>query len=256
LTDTHAHLYDPAFDPDREAALQRAIAAGVERIYLPNCDFSTVPAVLALADAHPAQCFPMMGLHPCYVKENYEEELAQVEAWLEKRAFAAVGEVGLDYYWDKTFVAQQQDAFRRQIRAARHYQLPLVIHSRESTADCISILREESRDGAVRGVFHCFGGTLPEAEEIIGLGFLLGIGGVVTYKNAASLHEVVRTVALGNLVLETDAPYLAPVPHRGKRNEPAYTALVAARIAELRGIPVEEVAAATDAAARRLFGAG
>lgn len=252
MIDTHAHLYDEAFASDREAVVQRAREAGVSRVYLPNCDASTIDALLDLADAHPDFCSPMMGLHPVYVNENFERELEVVEAWLQKRQFAAVGEIGLDYYWDKTFVAQQADAFRRQLRWAKAHRLPVVIHSRESTADCIRMVGEE-QDGGLRGIFHCFGGTLQEAEQIIELGFLLGIGGVATYKNALSLHEVVEKVPLEKMVLETDAPYLAPVPYRGKRNESAYTAIIAARIAELRSVPVEEVDRISTASAERLF---
>jgi TatD DNase family protein len=255
MIDTHAHLYDAAFDADREAMLARMQDAGVARVYLPNCDSGTIESMLSLADMHPEQCFPMMGLHPCYVKENFEEELQLVESWLGRRSFAAVGEIGLDYYWDKTFVDQQKEAFRRQIEWARKYRLPIVIHSRESTRDCLEIVREQ-QDGTLRGVFHCFSGTLAEAEEITALNFLLGIGGVVTYKNAAELHEVVRTIPLETLVLETDAPYLSPVPHRGKRNESAYTVHVARKIAELRGETIEEVARLTTQNAERLFRAG
>lgn len=254
MIDTHAHLYDDAFAADRDAMITRALDAGVRKIYLPNCDSSTIAPMMELAAAYPQHCFPMMGLHPCYVKEDFEKELAMVEDWLDKAPFAAVGEIGLDYYWDKTFVPQQKEAFRRQMRWAKEQGLPIVIHSRESTADCIATVRE-AQDGALRGVFHCFGGSSDEAAEIISLGFLLGIGGVVTYKNAAALHGVVRTVPLENLVLETDAPYLSPVPHRGKRNESAYTAHVAQKVAELRGIDVAEVNRVTSMNAERIFGA-
>ena len=254
MIDTHAHLYDPAFDADREAVVQRSLAAGVEKVFLPNCDSATIAPMMDLAAAYPEHCFPMMGLHPCYVKEGFEEELALIEGWLEKAMFAAVGEIGLDYYWDKTFVPQQKEAFNRQMGWAKDKGLPIVIHSRESTADCIAAVRE-AQDGRLRGIFHCFSGTAAEATEIISLGFLLGIGGVVTYKNAAVLQEVVRTSPIESLVLETDAPYLSPVPHRGKRNEPGYTSLVAQKVAELRGVDVEELDRITTANARRLFGA-
>lgn len=253
MIDTHAHLYDSAFDADRDAAVQRALDAGVGKIYLPNCDSSTIAPMMNLVTAHPQRCLPMMGLHPCYVKEHFEAELAIVESWLDRTQFAAVGEIGLDYYWDKTFVAQQKEAFSRQMLWAKERSLPIVIHSRESTADCIAMVREV-QDGSLRGVFHCFSGTVAEAEEIISLGFLLGIGGVATYKTATTLQEVVRKVPLENLVLETDAPYLSPVPHRGKRNEPGYTVLVAQKLAELRGVDVTEVDKITTANAERLFG--
>jgi TatD DNase family protein len=235
--------------------LGRMQEAGVARVYLPNCDSSTIESMLSLADTHSDQCIPMMGLHPCYVKENFREELQVIESWLERRSFAAVGEIGLDYYWDRTFVEQQKEAFRKQIQWAIKYRLPIVIHSRESTADCIEIVRE-LQDGKLRGIFHCFSGTQAEADEIIALNFLLGIGGVVTYKNANALQEVVRTLPLDSLVLETDAPYLSPIPHRGKRNESAYTSLIAKKIAEMRGTTIEEVDRVTTQNAERLFGAG
>ena len=253
MIDTHAHLYDSAFDADRDAAVQRALDAGVEKVFLPNCDSTTIAQMMDLVAAHRQRCFPMMGLHPCYVKENFEEELAVMQSWLDRARFAAVGEIGLDYYWDKTYVPQQKEAFNRQMMWAKERGLPIVIHSRESTADCIGMVRA-AQEGTLRGVFHCFSGTLAEAEEIISLGFMLGIGGVVTYKTAAVLQEVVRSVPFESLVLETDAPYLSPVPHRGKRNEPAYTTLVARTIAELRGVDVTDVNRITTANAERLFG--
>jgi TatD DNase family protein len=254
MIDTHAHLYDSVFDADHEGILQRAKDAGVTRVYLPNCDSSTIGPMMELVAANPETCAPMIGLHPCYVKDDYEQELALVEEWLEKAPFAAVGEIGLDYHWDTTFIAQQKGAFQRQMVWAKEKSLPIVIHSRESTGDCIQMVRE-AQDGTLRGVFHCFSGTLTEAEEIVELGFLLGIGGVVTYKNAAALQEVVRTIPIESLVLETDAPYLSPVPHRGKRNESAYTALIAQKIADLRGLEIAEVDYLTTANAQRLFGA-
>lgn len=254
MIDTHAHLYDPAFDQDRQEVIARAKAAGVTRAYLPNCDSATLEPMLGLAREHPGYCLPMLGLHPCYVKENYREELAQLESFLQRGGFHAVGEIGLDYYWDTTFVQQQQQAFRIQMQWAGAHRLPIVIHSRESTADCISLVRD-AQDGRLRGIFHCFSGTPAEAEEIVALGFLLGIGGVVTYKNAAALQAVVQTVSIEHLVLETDAPYLSPVPHRGKRNESAYTVLVAQKVAELRGMDVAEVDQVTTTNAESLFGA-
>lgn len=254
MIDTHAHLYDSAFDGDREGMIRRAREAAVTRVYLPNCDSSTISPMMELVAARPEMCVPMMGLHPCYVTNDFEQELATMKEWLDKAPFAAVGEIGLDYHWDTTFIPQQKEAFRRQIDWAKAYKLPIVIHSRESTADCIQVVRE-SQDGGLRGVFHCFSGTLAQAEEIVALGFLLGIGGVVTYKNAAALQEVVRTVPIAHLVLETDAPYLSPVPHRGKRNESAYTMLVAEKIAELWRMDIAEVDRITTANAERLFGA-
>ncbi len=223
--DTHTHLYDEKFDSDRAAMIQTAINAGVQKMYLPNCDSTTIEGMFAVENEFPNNCFAMMGLHPCYVKENVLDELKIVEQWLEKRKFAAVGEIGLDYYWDKSFVHEQQKALRKQIELSLHYRLPIVIHTREATKDTIDIVKEFQSRG-VRGVFHCFSGSLETAKQIIALGFYLGIGGVLTYKNAG-LQEVIKQVDLKHLVLETDAPYLTPVPHRGKRNESAYVSLVA-----------------------------
>lgn len=251
LIDTHAHLYDERFDNDREAAIRRCMEAGVSEIYLPNCDSSTIPGMMALAEAHPAHCFPMMGLHPCYVKEDFETELAIVQKWLDARPFSAVGEIGLDYYWDKTHVPQQKEAFRRQIDMALAKDLAIVIHSRESTQDCIDIVREK-QDGRLRGIFHCYSGTPEEAREAIELGFFLGIGGVVTYKNNV-LQEIVKSVPLEHLVLETDAPYLSSVPYRGKRNESSYIPVIAQKVADLKEVSVEEVARVTTGNASQVF---
>lgn len=248
--DTHTHLYDEALlaDPHQIA---RAINNGVTHMYMPNCDSGTIPAMLQLADQWPQNCFPMMGLHPCYVKERYQEELGLVEAWLAKRKFYAVGEIGLDYHWDLTFKDQQKIAFSYQIDLALKYDLPIVIHSRESTPDCIDIVRSK-QNGSLKGIFHCFSGTAHEAQQIIDLGFYLGIGGVVTYKKS-TLPELLQNIPLQHIVLETDAPYLAPVPYRGKRNESAYIPLIAQMIADIRQCPLSEVAAITTANAQKIF---
>jgi TatD DNase family protein len=208
--------------------------------------------MFAVESEFPNNCFAMMGLHPCYVKENVLDELKIVEQWLEKRKFAAVGEIGLDYYWDKSFVREQQQALRTQIELSLQYHLPIVIHTREATKDTIDIVKEFQSRG-VRGVFHCFSGSLETAKQIIALGFYLGIGGVLTYKNAG-LQEVIKQVDLKHLVLETDAPYLTPVPHRGKRNESAYVSLVAQKLAELKEVDLEEVENITTENAQELFG--
>jgi TatD DNase family protein len=250
FTDTHTHLYDERLMADSEQ-ITRAIEKGVTKLYMPNCDSGTISGMLQLADKWPENCMPMMGVHPCYIQENYKSELALVEEWLGKRKFYAIGEIGLDYYWDKTFVPQQKEAFERQIDIALQYDLPIVIHSRESTQDCIDIVRAK-QNGKLKGIFHCFGGTLAEAEEIIELGLYLGIGGVVTYKNSG-LQEVVKQVSLSHIVLETDAPYLTPVPHRGKRNESSYIPIIAEKVAELKNITLGEVAAATTANAEKIF---
>ena len=252
--DTHTHLYDDRLNnQEQDAMIQRALDAGVDKLYMPNCDQTTIPGMMRIARDWPQHCLPMMGLHPCYVKEDPEEELAIVSQWLEKEKFAAVGEIGLDYYWDKTFIPQQKMAFERQIDWALKYDLPIVIHSRESTQDCIDIVRNK-QNGKLRGIFHCFSGTQDEAEQIIAIGgFYLGIGGVVTYKNS-SLQPVVAAVPMDYLVLETDAPYLTPVPHRGKKNESSYIPLIAAKVAELKQVSIEEVAVATTANAGVVFG--
>jgi TatD DNase family protein len=231
--------------------LERAREAGVSTIVMPNIDHTSIDGMLEIEARHPQQCIPMMGLHPCSVGKHVERELYQVEEWLGRRAFVAVGECGLDLYWDKTFFAQQQEALRVQIDLAKKYNLPLVLHTREAfqqTADLI----EASQDGTLRGVFHCFSGTKEEAERVIKLGFLLGIGGVATFKNGG-LDKVLPGLDLKHLLLETDCPYLAPVPYRGKRNEPAYLPLINRRVAELLGTEEAAVAEATTHNAKALF---
>ncbi len=250
--DTHTHLYDEKFDSDRTAMIQTAINEGVEKMYLPNCDSTTIEGMFAVEKEFPDHCFAMMGLHPCYVKEHVADELKIVEQWLSQRKFAAVGEIGLDYYWDKTFVHEQKSAFRTQIEWSLQYNLPIVIHTRESTKDTIDIVKEFQSRG-VRGVFHCFSGSLETAKQITDMGFYLGIGGVLTYKNAG-LQEVVQHIDLKHIVLETDAPYLTPVPHRGKRNESAYVSLVAQKLSELKEVDLMEVENITSDNAMELFG--
>ncbi len=251
LIDTHTHLYDEKLVGDLDTLIPEAMTKGVERFYLPNCDSSTISSMLAVEQKWPDHCFAMMGLHPCYVNMQVEQELAVVQEWLFKRSFAAVGEIGLDYYWDKTFVAEQQMVFRRQIEWSIALKLPIVIHMREATEDTIRIVKEYVSQG-VRGVFHCFSGSYETAQKIIDMGFFLGIGGVVTYPKAG-LQEVVKKIDLQHLVLETDAPYLSPVPHRGKRNESAYITHVANTLADLKGESVEQVALITSKNALNLF---
>jgi TatD DNase family protein len=252
LIDTHTHLYSKTFLGDIQQVIERAENEGVQRFYLPAIDSETLQAMLDLEKAWPGKCFAMMGLHPCSVKDDYEKELALVEDWLAKRPFSAVGEIGLDYYWDKTHVKEQELAFHRQIEWALHYRLPIVIHSRESMTDSIRIVREHQK-GELGGIFHCFTGTLEEANQIIDLGFYLGIGGVLTYKNT-HLREVLSALTLDKIVLETDSPYLTPVPFRGKRNESSYIKYVAHTLAEVKNMPVEEVAKITTANAQKIFG--
>lgn len=256
LIDTHAHSYDEQFGPDSGIALERAFAAGVTQIWLPNCNSDTIPGMLALEERYPERMLPMMGLHPTYVNADVERELAVVEAWLAKRPFFAVGEIGLDYYWDLTFVEEQKIAFRRQLQLASRYRLPIAIHSRSGNglnafADVADLI-EQHGDPGLRGIFHCFVGTREDAERAIELNFLLGMGGVVTFKNGG-LDRVLPHVGLEHLVLETDAPYLAPVPFRGKRNESAYLPLIAQRVADLKQVSLEEVARLTTENARRLI---
>jgi len=251
LIDTHAHIYLPRFDQDREAVMNRAAEAGVHQIFLPNVDSTTIPAMLKLEADYPARCFAMMGLHPCSVKENVEEELAIVKSWLNKRAFCAVGEIGMDLYWDKTFFQQQSDAFKKQIEWAIDLDIPIVIHSRESTEIVIEILRE-MKHPKLRGIFHCFSGNEKQAREIIELGFYLGIGGVLTYKKS-TLPAAIKDIPVEWLVLETDSPYLPPVPFRGKRNESAYIHQIGDYLASIKQLPFAEIAKQTTENALRLF---
>ena len=251
IIDTHCHLYAEEFDEDASAVFERSITAGVEKIFLPAIDSSSHERMMSLAKLHPDHCFPMMGLHPCYVDQGYEKEMMLVEDWLKKEKFYAIGEIGLDYYHSDEFKVQQVDAFARQITLSIQHDLPIVIHSRSSMDDCIAMIAEYGK-GKVRGIFHCFGGDLRQAKKIIELGFLLGLGGVVTYKNAG-LAKVVGELPLETLVLETDAPYLTPVPFRGKRNEPSYIRYVAEKIAEIKQIDVDEVKQVTSEAAKKIF---
>ena len=251
LIDTHCHIYLPEFDGDRLQMLDRANQANVKEFYMPAIDSSTHRGMMALEEDMQGRGKAMMGLHPCSINEKVEEELTLVETWFEKRAFIAVGEIGLDYYWDTSFVEQQKMAMRRQIDLALKYDRPIVIHSRNSVDDCIDIVQEKQK-GSLKGVFHCFSGTLEQAKKIIDAGFYLGIGGVLTFKNAG-LDKVVQDLTLNNIVLETDAPYLAPVPYRGKRNEPAYISIVAEKLAVISNMNVEEVAAITTANAKNMF---
>lgn len=252
IIDTHTHLYVKAFKQDIDAVVERALAEGVERFYLPAIDSSETEAMLALEERFPGKCIAMMGLHPCSVKENYEKELAEVADWLAKRPFVAVGEIGLDFYWDKTFAEQQYIAFRQQIEWALQYNLPIVIHTRNAMQETINVVKEYKGRG-LKGIFHCFSGSYESAVQIINAGFYLGIGGVLTYKNAG-LPEVLAQIGLEHLVLETDAPYLTPVPFRGKRNESSYLKYVIEKLAETKGETVETIAAITTANAQKIFG--
>lgn len=249
--DTHAHLYAKAFGHDREAMLANAISKGVERFLLPNVDSESIPGMLDLEAAYPGRCYAMMGLHPCSVKADFETELAIIKQWLDKRAFLAVGEIGIDLYWDKTFIEEQKAAFNRQVDWALELDKPVVIHARESLDVLINLL-EERDDDRLRGVFHCFTGTVAQANSITDLGLYLGIGGVVTYKNG-QVDETLSKISLDRVILETDAPYLAPIPYRGKRNESAYIPEIGAKVAAIKGLQIEEVAAITTRNAMELF---
>jgi len=253
FTDTHTHLYSKEFEADRNVLIQKAIDAGIKRLFMPNISSEFIAPMLEAEQQFPEHCFPMMGLHPCSVAANVQEELAIVETWMEKRKFTAIGEIGIDLYWDKTFFKQQQEAFRRQIQLAKKYALPYVIHSRNAFEETMEIVNEFKTEN-IKAIFHCFSGNLEQAQQIIAAGdFKLGIGGVVTFKNSG-LDKVVEAIDLKHLVLETDAPYLAPIPYRGKRNEPDYLILVAKKIAEIKNITLEEVAAVTTENANYIFG--
>lgn len=251
LTDSHAHVYSEQFKTDRDDMLHRALEAGVSTIVMPNIDHTSIDVMLETEACFPQLCFAMMGLHPCSVNKDFERELYLVEEWLGKRPFAAVGECGIDLYWDKTTLGWQQEALRVQIQLAKQHNLPLVLHTRDAFQETAELI-EVAQDGTLRGVFHCFSGSRAEAERVIKMGFKMGIGGVATFKNGG-LDQVLPGLELEHLLLETDCPYLAPVPHRGKRNEPAYLPLVARRVAELLGRDVEEVAEATTRNAQALF---
>lgn len=251
LIDTHCHLYSEEFLVDIEEVLQRAESIGVQRFYLPAIDSSTHDAMMEMEKKYPTKCIPMMGLHPCYVKEDFEKELLVVEEWLNKKKFVAIGEIGLDFYWDKTFASEQYEVFKLQMQWALQRNIPIVIHTRNAMQETIETLKPFAQQG-LRGIFHCFGDTYEIAQQIIEMGFLLGIGGVVTYKKSG-LAETLKNIGLQHIVLETDAPYLTPVPHRGKRNESSYLQYILQTLAEIKNATVQEVAAVTTANAEKIF---
>ncbi|MDE1252991.1 TatD family hydrolase [Vibrio aestuarianus] len=251
MIDTHAHIYAAEFDHDRDEVVQRAKTQGIEKILLPNINLDSIQPMLATEAAYPDICHSMMGLHPCYVDENVEQTLTVIESWFDKHPFIAVGEIGIDLYWDKTFKAQQEKAFITQLNWAKERDLPVVIHTRDSINETLQLLAKE-QDGSLTGVFHCFGGSIEEAKAINDLGFHLGLGGVSTFKNGG-MDVVIPQLNLQWVILETDCPYLAPVPHRGKRNEPAYTQLVAQRVAQLTDRSLDEIQTITNLNANSLF---
>lgn len=250
--DTHSHIYLSDFDEDRSMVVEDAIQAGVNKILLPNVDSSTIDSMLRLCQTYPKNCFPMIGLHPTSVKENVEDELAIVEKLLRDNSFIAIGEIGIDLYWDKDYAHEQEEAFRFQVALAKKYKLPIVIHSRESFNELFRLL-DAIHSPELKGVFHCFSGTEAQAQKIItDYGFKLGIGGVLTFKNSG-LDEQIKNIDLEHFILETDAPYLAPFPYRGKRNQPAYIPLIAQKLAKVKGISIDEIAKITSQNAKELF---
>ncbi len=251
LIDTHTHLYSKQFDSDRSEMVQRALDAGIEKMFLPNIDQHSIASMLALEAAFPHQCFAMMGLHPGSVKADYKAELAIVREWLDRRPFCAIGEMGIDLYWDKTFIKEQQDAFLTQCEWAKEFGIPIVIHAREATDLTIDLLREV-KDERLQGIFHCFTGTVEQAEKIMELNFYLGIGGVLTYPKSG-VDKMLEAITLDYVVLETDSPYLPPVPHRGKRNESAYIKLIAEKLAQVKGMDIAQIAEITTHNAQKIF---
>ncbi len=251
LIDSHAHIYATEFKNDRAEVIRKAQEAGVIQILMPNVDHTSTDSLLQTETDFPGFCLPMMGLHPCSVKKDFQKELYQVEDWLGKRSFTAIGETGIDLYWDKTFLSQQKEALLVQLEWAKKYKLPIVLHTRDSFEETYELVAA-AQDGNLTGVFHCFSGTPEQAQRVIDLKFYMGIGGVSTFKNGG-LDALLPQVPLEHLLLETDCPYLAPVPYRGKRNEPAYLPLIAQRIADIKQVAVEEVASATTRNTRNLF---
>lgn len=251
FVDSHSHIYLAEFEGDQGLIMNRAENEGVRKILLPAIDSATHHDLIKLEKAYPDTCFAMMGLHPCSVGENYRDELKTAREQLEKRPFKAVGEIGLDFYWDKTYSKEQYVAFHEQLEWALHFDIPVSIHSRNATDECIKVVAEHQK-GKLKGSFHCFSGNAEQAKKVTGLGFHLGIGGVLTFKNAG-LDKVMETVPLEHIVLETDAPYLAPVPFRGKRNEPSYIKFVAEKLAGIKKMDIKEIAAVTTANSEKLF---
>ncbi|TDX13728.1 TatD family hydrolase [Flavobacterium sp. S87F.05.LMB.W.Kidney.N] len=252
ITDTHTHLYSEEFDQDRDEMIQRAIDAGITRFFIPAIDAAATQSMYDLEKNYPENIFLMMGLHPTYVKDNYLDELAHVETELSKRKFYAVGEIGIDLYWDKTHLKEQQIAFKTQIQLAKQYKLPIVIHCREAFDEIFEILEEEKSEDLF-GIFHCFSGTLVQAQQAISYNMKLGIGGVVTFKNG-KIDQFLNQIDLKHIVLETDSPYLAPIPYRGKRNESSYLVNVISKLAALYDVSEEEIAAVTTQNSKDVFG--
>lgn len=249
--DTHAHIYSRKFEGDREEMILRSQQSGVKRIYMPNIDLDSVEPMLELETRFPGLCIPTMGLHPCDVDPEFETVLGQMKQWIDRRDFAAIGETGIDLYWDKTYFEEQKEALRVQIAWAKAKEWPIILHCRDSLAQTIEVIKD-AHDGKLTGIFHCFSGTLEQAHQLIKMGFYLGIGGTVTYKNSG-VAEVVKQIGLAAVVLETDAPYLAPVPFRGKRNSPEHIPLIANHVAGVLDCSLSEVAERTTHNAMSVF---
>ncbi len=252
LTDTHTHLYYETDSTKRAQLIRRCTDNNIGRLFLPNVEASSVPLVFSLVNAFPDICYPMLGLHPCNVKANWEDELSTIQQASTQNKIVAIGEIGIDLYWDKTTLPEQIQAFKTQIAWAKALKLPIIIHCRDAFNEVFEVLHEEQGEN-LRGIFHCFTGTLEQAQQVIDLGFYLGIGGVVTYKNAG-LDKVVSQIDLNRIVLETDSPYLTPVPHRGKPNESSYLIYIAQKVADLHQIDLETVAAITTKNSEHIFG--
>ena len=252
FVDTHSHIYSEEFSTDRNDVIDRAMSAGINKIILPNIDSSTIKSMLDLADSNPLLFIPLIGLHPTSVKEDFRKELQIIEYWFEKRKFSGIGEIGIDLYWDKTFINEQIEAFKIQIGWARKRRIPIVIHVRDSFQEVFEVLQQEKQE-SLKGVFHSFTGNADQAEQVIDLGFKIGIGGIVTFKNSG-LDTIVRQIDLRHILLETDSPWLAPVPNRGRRNESAFITAVASKIAMLHETSIEEVGRITTQNAQQLFG--
>lgn len=249
--DTHTHLYTEEFDSDRHQVVKQALADGINRMLLPNIDGGSMKALLDLHHDFPEHCLPMMGLHPTSVNNQYEKEIETVQSELDRGGYCGVGEIGIDLYWDETFREQQMDAFRQQLQWAKKYRLGVSIHTRKAFEITLQMVKEELTDD-LKGVFHCFTGSVEEAKEIMDVGFKMGIGGIVTFKNSG-LDQVVKQIPITSLVFETDAPYLTPVPFRGKRNQSAYLKYVAEKVAAIKELPLEEVAEITNRNAKQVF---
>jgi TatD DNase family protein len=252
LTDTHTHLYYETITEKRAALMQRCVDNNITRLFLPNVDAASISLVYGLVNDYPQYCYPMLGLHPCDVKENWEEELAAIMNAREQNKIYAIGEIGIDLYWDKTHLKEQVDAFIKQINWAKSLDLAIVIHCRDAFDEVYEVLKQEA-DEKLRGIFHCFGGTVEQAQKVIDLNFYLGIGGIVTYKNSG-LDKVIPEIDLKHIVLETDSPYLTPVPFRGKPNESSYLVYIAQKVAELHQTSIEKVAEVTTENSRLVFG--